>query len=109
MNESKSHVYRFSGFEVRERDLCLMKEDVVLTIEPKAFRVLLILLRNPQKLVTKEQLMNAVWGDAAVTENSLARCISMLRRVLGDDSSEPRYISTVATAGYRGSSRLVTR
>jgi DNA-binding winged helix-turn-helix (wHTH) protein/Tol biopolymer transport system component len=101
MRDCKSSVFRFSGFEVREREFCLIKGGEMLTVEPKAFRVLLFLLRSPRKLVTKEQLMNAVWGDAAVTENSLTRCISMLRRVLGDDASEPRYIATVATVGYR--------
>jgi Tol biopolymer transport system component/DNA-binding winged helix-turn-helix (wHTH) protein len=101
MGECKSYIFRFSGVEVREREFCLIKGDATLTVEPKAFRVLLMLLRNPQKLVTKEQLLNAVWGDAAVTESSLARCISMLRRALGDDASEPRFIATVATVGYR--------
>jgi DNA-binding winged helix-turn-helix (wHTH) protein/Tol biopolymer transport system component len=106
MKECKSSVYRFSGVEVREREFSLIKGGVTLTVEPKAFRVLLCLLRSPQKLVRKEQLMNAVWGDAAVTENSLTRCISMLRRVLEDDISEPRYIATVATVGYRFVSRV---
>ena len=73
----------------------------VLPVEPKAFRVLLFLLRNPQKLITKEELLNAVWGDAAVTENSLARSIALLRRLLGDDTHNPRYIETVPTVGYR--------
>jgi DNA-binding winged helix-turn-helix (wHTH) protein len=72
-----------------------------MSVEPKAFRVLLILLRNPQKLITKEELLNAVWGDAAVTENSLARSIALLRRLLADDTHNPRYIETVATVGYR--------
>ena len=48
--------------------------------------MLLILLRNPQKLIAKEELLNAVWGDAAVTENSLTRSIALLRRVLGDEA-----------------------
>ncbi|HEY1895044.1 MAG TPA: SUMF1/EgtB/PvdO family nonheme iron enzyme [Terracidiphilus sp.] len=72
-----------------------------MAVEPKAFRVLLFLLRNPQRVISKEELLNAVWGDAAVTENSLARTIEKLRRVLGDDIHEQRYIETVATVGYR--------
>jgi len=73
----------------------------VLPVEPKAFRVLLMLLRNPQKLISKEELLNAVWGDAAVTENSLTRSIALLRRLLGDDTRNPRYIETVATITLR--------
>ena len=98
---NKSFVFRFAGVEVREREFSLTKAGEVLPVEPKAFRVLLILLRNPGKLISKEELLNAVWGDAAVTENSLARSIALLRRLLGDETRSPRYIETVATVGYR--------
>ena len=98
---NKSFVFRFADVEVREREFSLTKAGEVLPVEPKAFRVLLILLRNPQKLITKEELLNAVWGDAAVTENSLTRSIALLRRLLGDDTRNPRFIETVATVGYR--------
>ncbi len=98
---NKSFVFRFADVEVREREFSLIKAGEALPVEPKAFRVLLILLRNPQKLITKEELLNAVWGDAAVTENSLTRSIALLRRLLGDDTRNPRYIETVATVGYR--------
>jgi Tol biopolymer transport system component/DNA-binding winged helix-turn-helix (wHTH) protein len=94
-------VFRFADVEVREREFSISKAGQVLPVEPKAFRVLLMLLRNPQKLIAKEEFLNAVWGDAAVTENSLARSIALLRRLLGDDTQSPRYIETVATVGYR--------
>src|SRR5664279_4355177 len=101
MMSPKSFVFRFGDMEVREREFSLVKAGEVVAIEPKAFRVLLILLRNPQKLLPKDELLNAVWGDTAVSENSLARCIALLRRLLGDDIRNPRYIETVATVGYR--------
>jgi DNA-binding winged helix-turn-helix (wHTH) protein len=72
-----------------------------MSLEPKAFRALLFLLHNPQRLISKEELLNSVWGDATVTEGSLTRCIWLLRSVLGDDIRSPRYIETVATVGYR--------
>src|SRR5947208_4981638 len=97
----KSFVFRFDDIEVREREFSLVKAGQVLTVEPKAFRALLFLLRNPQRLISKEELLNSVWGDAAVTEGSLTRCIWLLRSVLGDDIRSPRYIETVATVGYR--------
>jgi len=68
---NKSFVFRFADLEVREREFSLIKTGQAQPVEPKAFRVLLILLRNPQKLITKEELLNSVWGDAAVSENSL--------------------------------------
>src|SRR6266481_3116159 len=97
MMGNKSFIFRFDDVEVREREFSLVKAGKVLAVEPKAFRALLLLLRNPQKLVSKEELFNSVWGDAAVGDGSLTRCIWLLRRLLGDDINEPRYIETVAT------------
>src|SRR6478609_11884956 len=97
----KPFVFTFADVEVREREFCLVKAGEVLPVEPKAFRVLLFLLRNPQKLIAKEELLNAVWGDAVVTDSSLTRTIAQLRRLLGDETRNPRYIETVATVGYR--------
>ena len=59
-------VFRFGDVEVREREFRLIKAGEVIPVEPKAFRVLLFLLHNPQKLISKEQLLNAVWGETAV-------------------------------------------
>jgi len=101
MKGNKSFVFRFADVEVREREFSLINAGKVLPVEPKAFRVLLLLLRNPQKLISKDELVNSVWGDTAVTEGSLTHCIWLLRRLLGDDVNEPRYIETVATVGYR--------
>jgi DNA-binding winged helix-turn-helix (wHTH) protein len=101
MTEHKCFVFKFADIEVREREFRVTKAGEVLAVEPKAFRVLLFLLHNPQKLVTKDELLDAVWNDAAVSENSAARAIAQLRRLLGDDIREPRYIATVATVGYR--------
>jgi DNA-binding winged helix-turn-helix (wHTH) protein/predicted Zn-dependent protease len=101
MMASKSLVFRFADVEVREREFTLIKAGKVLTVEPKAFRTLLFLLHNPQRLISKEELLNTIWGDAAVTEGSLTRCIWLLRSLLGDDIRQPHYIATVATVGYR--------
>src|SRR3977135_205086 len=96
--ENKSFIFRFADVEVREREFSLLKAGKVLAVEPKAFRVLLHLLRNPQKLISKEELLNSVWGDTAVTESSLTRCIWLLRRVLGDDIANLRHRKTLASA-----------
>src|SRR6476661_6842481 len=98
---NKASIFHFADIEVREREFSIIRGGEAFPVEPKAFRVLLILLRNSQKLIAKEELLNAVWGDAAVTENSLTRSIALLRRLLGDDTHNPRYIETVATVGYR--------
>src|ERR1039457_7060996 len=101
MLDTKTSVFRFADVEVREREFSIIKAGETLPVEPKAFRVLLFLLHNPQKLITKEELLDAVWGETAVSENSLARSVALLRRLLDDDTHQPRYIETVATVGYR--------
>jgi DNA-binding winged helix-turn-helix (wHTH) protein len=101
MMAGKSFVFCFADIEVHEREFRLIKAGEVVPVEPKAFRVLLFLLHNPQRLIKKEELLDAVWGDTAVSENSLARSIGLLRRLLGDDIRDPRFIATVATVGYR--------
>jgi hypothetical protein len=61
----------------------------------------LYLLRNPGRLIPKDEILSSVWNDSAVSDNSLTRSIAQLRRVLVDDSREPLYILTVPTVGYR--------
>jgi Tol biopolymer transport system component/DNA-binding winged helix-turn-helix (wHTH) protein len=99
--EHKPFVFTFADVEVREREFCIVKSGEVLPVEPKAFRVLIFLLRSPHRLISKDELLDAVWNDCAVSENSLTRSIAVLRRLLGDDTREPRYIATVPTVGYR--------
>ena len=101
MTEQKGLIFRFGEFEVREREFCLFRGGEMIPVEPKAFRVLLYLLRNPHRLVTKDELLDAVWQETSVSENSLTRAVALLRRLLGDDTREPRYIATVPTVGYR--------
>jgi DNA-binding winged helix-turn-helix (wHTH) protein/Tol biopolymer transport system component len=96
-----SSVFRFGDVEVHEGELHIRRNGDAVPVEPKAFRILLHLLRNPGRLVPKEELIAAGWGDTAVTDNSLTRNIALLRRLLGDDSREPRFIETVSTVGYR--------
>ena len=101
MTVTNSFVFRFADIEVRESEFSIVRSGQVFAVEPKAFRVLLFFVRNPQRVVTKEELLGAVWGDTVVTENSLTRSILKLRRALGDDAREPRFIETVSTVGYR--------
>src|SRR5258708_718592 len=101
MIEHKCFVFTFTDVEVREREFCIVKSGEVLSVEPKAFRVLLFLVRNPHRLIGKDELLDAVWSDCAVSENSLTPSIALLRRLLGDDTRDPRYIATVPPEGYR--------
>ena len=101
MTDSKSFVFKFENIEVREHEYALTRGGETVKVEPTAFRVLLYLLRNPGRLVSKDEIMAAVWHDTAVSDNSLTRSIATLRRLLDDHSREPRLIATVQTLGYR--------
>ena len=70
-------------------------------LEPKAFNLLVLMIARPGHLFTKQELFNAVWPDTAVTDHALTRVIAQLRRGLGDEAREARYIETVPTRGYR--------
>ena len=79
----------------RRRTLSRAGSSVSLT--PKAYDVLLFLVQNPNRLITKEELLQAVWGDAFVEEGNLTQYISHLRKALGDNS----LIVTIARKGYQ--------
>jgi DNA-binding winged helix-turn-helix (wHTH) protein len=93
--------YRFGDFVVDTRSFRLLRAAAAIPIEPKALELLIFLLANRNRLVTKAELLDSVWRGVFVTESALTREIALLRRLLGDDSKEPRYIETVARHGYR--------
>jgi DNA-binding winged helix-turn-helix (wHTH) protein/TolB-like protein len=101
-------IYRFDQFEVNEGEFQLSARGRVLDLEPKALRVLLYLLQNPNRLVRKQELLDAVWKEAFVSESTLTRTISLLRKSLADDQREPRFIETIPTLGYRFKSAVET-
>jgi DNA-binding winged helix-turn-helix (wHTH) protein len=70
-------------------------------LEPKAMAVLVYLARRPGKVVSANELIDAVWVGRPMGDSPVYRCIALLRRALGDDSRAPTYIATVPTKGYR--------
>ena len=92
---------QFDDIRVEPRNFKVFKAGAALPLEPKTFLLLSYLIENRDRLVDKQQLLDAIWKDVAVTENSLTREIGKLRRALGDDPRTPRYIETVHTRGYR--------
>ncbi|HEY6514521.1 MAG TPA: winged helix-turn-helix domain-containing protein [Steroidobacteraceae bacterium] len=70
-------------------------------LEPRVFAVIAQLLQRSNELVTRNELLDAVWGHRYVTPSTLNRLIALARRAFGDEVSEPRYILTVHGSGYR--------
>src|SRR5262245_29979026 len=80
---------------------CLWDGLQAIKLRPKAFAVLDYLLEHPNQLVTKEELLNAVWPGTFVGEAVLKVVIRQIRDVLGDDPKSPRFIETAHRRGYR--------
>jgi len=92
---------RFDHFELDEIQARLTCSGQPVSLPPKPFAVLCTLARTPQMLVTKNDLLDAVWGHRFVTESVLKSAISEVRAALADDPRQPRYIETVSRRGYR--------
>src|SRR5262249_11247695 len=101
MSTPDNNLYEFEPFLLDAGNRILLKEGVTVRLTPKAFDTLLVLVQHAMQVVEKEQLLRDVWPETFVEEGSLSRNIHELRKALGDDSSEPRYIETIPRRGYR--------
>jgi TolB-like protein/DNA-binding winged helix-turn-helix (wHTH) protein len=90
--------FQFEGFTLDLRRGCLRGADGEIELRPKSFEVLRYLVENAGRLVPRDELINAVWPNVVVTEESLTRCVSDIRLVLGD--RRQRIIRTVQRRGY---------
>ncbi len=73
----------------------------ILRVEPRVMDVLLALALRAPRPLSRDELLQSVWGDTVVTDGVLTRCIAILRELLGDDRGQPRYIETLPKRGYR--------
>ena len=93
--------YTFGDFRLHAGERRLSRADQVVHLEPKALDLLLYLVAHAGRLVPKKELVDAVWPNVVVTENSLTRCVHQVRTALGDNPDSPTYIETVTGSGYR--------
>jgi DNA-binding winged helix-turn-helix (wHTH) protein/TolB-like protein len=91
----------FGPFRVDTSRRLLVRHGNPVPLTPKAFDILMVLLRNPGRVVEKDELMRLVWPGTVVEENNLTRNISSLRKALEDGPSEHRYIVTIPGRGYQ--------
>ena len=92
---------QFDVFELDEAQARLTRAGQPMAVPPKAFGLLCALARQPGRLITKEALLDAVWGHRWVSDSVLKTTVSELRAALGDDARQPRFIETVSRRGYR--------
>lgn len=102
MDEPKPHIYEFGEFRLdASRRLLLRRDGEPVPLTPKVFDTLLYLVEHGGAVLTKDELMAAVWPDTVVEENNLGQNISKLRGLLGEGRGENRYIATAPGRGYR--------
>ena len=94
-------VYECSGLRVDSANRRLTRGDKEVALEPKAFAALVVLLERPDQLVTRDELLDAVWGHRYVSPATLSRVMVLLRRAFDDDADHPHSIRTVHGSGYR--------
>ncbi|HKH06796.1 MAG TPA: AAA family ATPase [Acidimicrobiales bacterium] len=98
---AQAHLVRFGETEVDVRALEVRRSGAVQPVEPQVFDVLVHLIRHRDQVVTKEQLLDAVWGSRFVSESALTTRIKAARRAVGDNGRDQRIIRTYHGRGYR--------
>lgn len=101
MTQTTSSIYEFGLFRLAPNERLLLKDGHSITLAPKVFETLLLLVQNSGHAMGKDKLMEIIWPDSFVEETNLAQNISILRKALGEGEKGAKYIETVPKLGYR--------
>src|ERR1044072_9010739 len=93
--------FEFGVFRIDVNKRLLLNNGETVSLTPKAFDTLLLLVENSGQLVSKDELMSRLWPDTVVEEGSRTRNVYVLRKALGEGPQEHKYIVTVPGQGYR--------
>src|SRR5712691_10048934 len=98
MGQARGGVFAFEGYTLDLTRGCVRNTNGEIELRPKSFELLSYLVANAGRLIPKDELVNAVWPDVIVTDDSLAQCVSDVRRALNDPDRQ--IIKTVPRRGY---------
>ena len=101
MTSQNHKLISFDEITVDCENFRVLKAGTLLTLTPRAFDVLIVLLEGAGRVVEKQELFDRVWGETHVTDNALTKIIKEIRHTLDDDANAPRYVETVPKRGYR--------
>ncbi len=101
MTPPTAHIFEFDGYCVDPAGRRLLRSGVPVPLAPKAFDLLLLLLRHNGEVLEKDELMKRLWPDSFVEEANLNVHVSALRKAFGESAHNPRYINTIPGRGYR--------
>jgi acetoin utilization deacetylase AcuC-like enzyme len=99
-------LYEFGEFRLDTQEKILTCGDAPVELTPKGFELLTVFVENHGRLLHKDELMEKIWADSFVEESNLTFNIRQLRKILGDDAHDPRYVATVRELAERGGARL---
>ncbi len=108
MSKKIKNLYEFGNFQLNAQDKTLWREEELISLPPKVFDTLLVLVEKQGGVVTKDEILNEVWADTFVEENNLSQNIYTLRQVLGKDENGKTFIETIPRRGYRFASPIRT-
>ncbi|MEM7493412.1 MAG: tetratricopeptide repeat protein [Pseudomonadota bacterium] len=94
-------IYQFQDYEFNENSRTLHKNGKPVHLQPKPFEILRFLISNRDRVVSKDELHENLWGNIHLSETALTRCIMKARRAVGDDTTTPSIIRTVHGHGYQ--------
>jgi DNA-binding winged helix-turn-helix (wHTH) protein len=94
-------LYEFGPFRLDPAKRVLLRGEEPVSLTPKAFDTLLLLIQNRDRVMPKEELMNRIWPESLVEEANLSQTVFMLRKTLGKTAPEQSYIAVVRGSGYR--------
>lgn len=101
MSSNSHSYYRFGDFYLDVENRQLLRNDEQIDLNGRYFDALVLLVREQKQLVEKDEFFAKVWEDVVVSDAALTQCIKDIRKKLGDDAANPRYIETVPGYGYR--------
>lgn len=101
MVAEKAPSYRFGEFCLEQNSARLLRGEAEIDLPPRAYQVLTFLIENRDRVVTKQELVDALWKDTFVTDDALVQAISMIRHALNDSAESPQFIRTRPRIGYQ--------
>ena len=101
MIAQQKHSYEFGPFRLIPSERQLFRDEQLVSLKPKSFDLLVVLVENQGRLIEKEELMKRIWPESFVEEANLSVNISALRRALGEGPEDHQYVETVPRHGYR--------
>ena len=101
MTTSEKGIYEFGPFRIDMERYLLLRDGETIPLSPKVFETLLFLIQHRGEVAKKDEILESVWPDTFVEEGNLAQNIFLLRKALGEEKNEHRYIVTIPGVGYR--------